>query len=162
MITRLLNCPVRAHRNGVLVEDSAVKYQWQVELGDRRVETLKSVSGVSFSQEFIQLVQNSPDGKPVPDLVMGAPELSGTMTLTRGLDRSEKFTQWISDSRDPSRATDTQAIVLAYVDAQNNAVKRIQFEGARASSWTSPDLSAGDSSKADETLEITYLSCNPI
>ncbi|MEU5431169.1 phage tail protein [Streptomyces olivoreticuli] len=141
------------------MEDNVVKHQWHIELGDRRVETLKSVSGVSFEQEFIELVQNSPDGKPVPDLVLGAPKFFGTLTLTRSMDKSEKFTQWLLDSRNPTKTeSSSQTIVLAYVNAQNDAVKRFQFEGARASSWSGTDLSAGDTSAADETLELKYIS----
>ncbi|MFD7020512.1 phage tail sheath C-terminal domain-containing protein [Streptomyces sp. NPDC059928] len=139
-------------------------HRWQIELGDRRVETLKGVSGVSFKQEYIQLVQNSPDEKPVPDLVLGAPEFFGTLTLTRrSMDKSENFTQWLLDSRDPAKTENrSQTIVLAYVNAQNNTVKRLQFDGARASSWSAPDLSAGDSSAADETLELDYISVTPL
>ncbi|MFH8565459.1 hypothetical protein [Streptomyces sp. NPDC017988] len=97
------------------------------------METLKSVSGVSFKQEYIQLLQNSPDGQPVPELVLGAPEFYGTLTLTRGLDKSEKFIQWLLDSRDPVKT-----------------------------GWGAPDLSAGDSSGVDETLELVYTSCTPL
>ncbi|MFD9305431.1 phage tail protein [Streptomyces sp. NPDC060048] len=161
MITGLLDCPARAHGDGVFME--VVKHQWQIELGDRRVETLKSVSGVSVKQEYIQLLQNSPDGKPIPDLVLGAPESFGTLTLTRGLDKSEKFTQWILDSKDPAKAeAGSQTIVLAYVNEQNEVVRRFRFEGARASGWSAPDLSAGDSSAVEETLELTYVSANPL
>lgn len=163
MITGLLDCPSWAHGDGVFMEDNLVKHQWQIELGERRVETLKSVSGISFKQEYIQLLQNSPDGKPVPDLVLGAPEFYGTLTLTRGLDKSERFTQWISESRDPAKAeSSSQTIVLAYVNERNEVVRRFQFEGARPSSWSAPDLSAGDSSAVEETLELTYVSANPI
>ncbi|MER6777908.1 MULTISPECIES: phage tail protein [unclassified Streptomyces] len=145
------------------MEDNVVEHQWQIELGDRRVETLKSISGFSFKQDYVQLLQNAPDGKPVPDLVLGAPEFFGTLTLTRGLDRSEKFTQWLLDSKDPAKTEGgSQPLVLAYVDAQNNAVRRFQFEGARASSWSAPDLSAGDSWAVDETLELTYVSVTPL
>lgn len=121
--------------------DNAVKYQWQVELGERRVETLKSVSGINLDQEGF----------------------FGTLTLTRGVDKSEKFTQWIVDSKDPTKSENSaQTIVLAYVNAQNEAVKRFQVEGARASSWTSPDMTADVSSAVDETLELTYTSCTPL
>ncbi|MFF5808933.1 phage tail protein [Streptomyces sp. NPDC012746] len=145
------------------MEDNVVKPQWQIELGDRRVEKLKSVSGFSFKQEYAQLLQNTPDGKPAPDLALGAPEFFGTLTLTRSMDKSEKFTQWLSDSRDLSKTEgSSQTLVLSYVNVQNNVVRRFQFEGARASSWSAPDLSAGDSSAVDETLELTYVSVTPL
>ncbi|MFI1682995.1 phage tail protein [Streptomyces sp. NPDC020607] len=143
--------------------DNVDKHQWQVELGDRRVETLKSVSGVPFQQEYTQLVQNSPDGKPVPDLVLGAPEFFGTLALTRAMDKSEKFTQWILDSQDPTKSEGSaQGLVLAYVDAQGHAVKKFLLEGASVSSWAAPDLAAGDSGEADETLELTFVTCTPM
>ncbi|WP_327260272.1 phage tail protein [Streptomyces sp. NBC_01232] len=164
MIAGLSDCPAWARGEGVLVEDSVVKHQWQIELGERRVETLKSVSGITLKQEYIELLQNSPDGKPVPDLVLGGPEFFGTLTLTRGLDKSEKFTQWILDSKDPARKeASSPTLVLAYVNEQNNkVVKRFQIEGARLTSWSAADLSAGDSSAVEETLELAYLSANPI
>ncbi|MER5566023.1 phage tail protein [Streptomyces goshikiensis] len=85
------------------------------------------------------------------------------MTLTRGLDKSERFTQRISESRDPAKAeSSSQTIVLAYVNERNEVVRRFQFEGARPSSWSAPDLSAGDSSAVEETLELTYVSAHPI
>lgn len=140
--------------------DNVVKHQWQVGLGDRQVETLKSVSGISFKQEYIELLQNNPEEKPVPDLVLGAPEFFGTLTLTRAMDKSEVFTQWILDSRDPTKTeSSAQELTLAYVSAQNHPVVRFKLEGARPSSWSAPDLAAGDSGEVDETLELTFVSC---
>ncbi|WP_405792494.1 phage tail protein [Streptomyces sp. NBC_00029] len=100
----------------------------------------------------------------VPDLVLGGPEFFGTLTLTRGLDKCEKFTQWILDSKDPARKeASSPTLVLAYVNEQNNkVVKRFQIEGARLTSWSAADLSAGDSSAVEETLELAYLSANLI
>ncbi|MEU2794767.1 phage tail protein [Streptomyces sp. NPDC007100] len=145
---------------GCVVEENVVKHQWQIELGDRRVETLKNVSGHTLKQDYIQLIQNSPDRKSVPDLVLGAPEFFGTVTLTRARDKSEQFTQWILDSRDPTKTEGSaQTVVLAYVNTEGHAVKRLQFDGARPSSWSVPDLAAGDSGEADETLELTFVSC---
>ncbi|MEU8965894.1 phage tail protein [Streptomyces sp. NPDC048491] len=144
------------------MEGNVVNNQWHVELDDCRVETLKSVSGVSFTQEYTQLLQNSPDGKPVPD-VLGTPDFSGTLTLTRSMDKSDKFTQWIMDFRDPTKTEGSaQTFTLAYVNAQNNEVKRLQFEDVRVSNWSGPGLAAGDSGEVEETLELTFVSCDPV
>jgi hypothetical protein len=79
------------------------------------------------------------------------------------MDKSDKFTQWILDSRDPTKTEDSaQTLILAYVNTQNNAVKRFQFDGARASSWSGADLAAGDSGEVDETVELTFVSCDPV
>ncbi|MER5418126.1 phage tail protein [Streptomyces virginiae] len=145
------------------MEDDVVKHQWQIELGDRRVETLKGVSGISSEQEYIEMPQNSPDGEPVPDFVLDAPEFFGTLALTRGLDRSGPFSQWIMESKDPAKAeASSRTIVLAYVNERNEVVRRFQIEGARLTSHSSPDLSAGDSSVLEETLEIAYTSVSPL
>ncbi|MFF8731754.1 phage tail protein [Streptomyces sp. NPDC015171] len=127
------------------------------------METLKSVSGVTLDQEYVELVQNSPDGKPVPDLVLGAPKFFGDVTLTRAMDKSEKFTQWILDSRNPTKTEDgAQDIVLVYVNAQNGTEKKFQLTGARPTSWSAQDLAAGETGQVDETLELKYVSCDPI
>ncbi|MEV7512648.1 phage tail protein [Streptomyces sp. NPDC091201] len=145
------------------MEDHVVKHQWQIELGGRRVETLKSVAGVSIEQEYVELLQNSPDGKPVPDLVLGEPALFGSMTLTRGMDKSDTFTQWIMDSRDPAKTeSSAEDIVLVYVNAQNDSVKKFQLTGARPTSWSAADLAAGETGQVDETLELKYITCDPI
>lgn len=145
------------------MEDHVVKHQWQIELGDRRVETLKSVTGVTVEQEYVELLQNSPDGKPVPDLVLGAPAFFGTLTLTRGADKSEKFTQWILDSRDPTKTeASAQDLILVYVNEQNGAVKKFQLAGARPTSWSATDLAAGETGQVDETLELKFITCDPV
>ncbi|WP_030617057.1 phage tail protein [Streptomyces sclerotialus] len=145
------------------MEDHAVKHQWQVELGNRRVETLKSVTGVTIEQEYVELSQNSPDGKPVPDLVLGAPAFFGTLTLTRGMDKSDKFTQWIMDSRDPTKTeASAEDIILVYVNAQNDTVRKFQLTGARPISWSTTDLAAGETGQVDETLELQFVTCDPV
>ncbi|MFJ7209865.1 phage tail protein [Streptomyces sp. NPDC098789] len=142
------------------MEDNVVKHQWKIELGGRRVETLKSVTGMAIDQEYVELVQNSPDGKPVPDLVLGAPSSFGNLTLTRAMDKSDTFTQWIMDSRNPTKIEDSaEDIVLVYVNPQNGAEKKFQLTGARPTSWSAQDLTAG---QADETLELKFVSCDPI
>ncbi|MEV0597679.1 phage tail protein [Streptomyces sp. NPDC050315] len=145
------------------MEDKAVKHQWQVELDGRRVETLKSVSGATIEEEYVELSQTSPDGKPVPDLVEGAPAFFGTMTLTRGMDKSDAFTQWILDSRDPTKIEESaQDLVLVYVNAQNNAVKKFHVTDACPTSGSAADLAAGETGQVDETLEVKYVTTEPI
>ncbi|WP_329030559.1 MULTISPECIES: phage tail protein [unclassified Streptomyces] len=146
-----------------MAEDHAVKHQWQIELGGCRVETLKSVTGVTIDQEYVELLQNSPDGKPVPDLVLGAPSFFGSMTLTRGKDKSDKFTQRILDSRDPTKTeASAEDIILVYVNAQNDSVRKFQLAGARPTSWSAADLAAGETGQVDETLELKFASCGPV
>ncbi|MEU1120552.1 MULTISPECIES: phage tail protein [unclassified Streptomyces] len=146
-----------------MVEDHAVKHQWQIELGNRRVETLKSVTGVTVDQEYVELVQNSPDGKLVPDLVLGAPSFFGSLTLTRGMDKSDAFTQWILDSRDPTKAAaSAEDIILVYVNTQNDSVRKFQLAGARPTSWSAADLAAGETGQVDETLELKFITCDPV
>ncbi|MFF3431399.1 phage tail protein [Streptomyces sp. NPDC002602] len=145
------------------MEDDVVKHRWYLEVGDRRLEPLTSVSGLALDQEYVKVPQSSRDEKPVPDFGLGAPEFFGTLTLTRSPDHSDLFTQWISDSKDPAREeAGSQSLVLSCVNERNEVVKRFQVEGARVASWSRPDLSAGDSSAVEETLELTYVSVNPI
>ncbi|MFD9334635.1 phage tail protein [Streptomyces sp. NPDC060028] len=150
--------PCGHRRMGCVLEETVVGYRWQLELGGQRVETLKSVSSVSLTREFIEMAENTPEGKLVSSRVSGPPSDGGTLTLTRAMDKSDTFTKWIRDSLVSDAADGSgQDLVLVYVNAKNEPVKKFLFEGAFPTSWSGSELSAGDSSATDETIEISYV-----
>ncbi|MFG2496488.1 hypothetical protein ACGFSD_36340 [Streptomyces caniferus] len=52
--------------------------------------------------------------------------------------------------------------MLVYVDAQNNVVKKFQVTGARPTSWSGMDLAAGETGQVDETLQLKFITCDPV
>ncbi|MFF9147184.1 hypothetical protein ACF1BN_20215 [Streptomyces sp. NPDC014861] len=48
------------------------------------------------------------------------------------------------------------------MNAQNDSVKKFQLTGARPTSWSAADLPAGETGQGDETLELTYITCDPV
>ncbi|MFI9204703.1 phage tail protein [Streptomyces sp. NPDC053048] len=131
-------------------------YQCQIELGGLRVETLKSVSAITVDQEYIDVVSMTPSGKIERDYVHGLPEWK-TVTLTRSGDKSEEFTKWIQEARDPAATGVERDLILAFVNAKNEPVKKISFARVHPVSWSGPGVTAGESGVGEETLELRYL-----
>lgn len=102
-----------------------------IDMGSMRVETLQSVSGLA-------------DGHTQ----------SGQITITRGMDKSDELTKWIVDSR--AGNTSGRAISICRLDATHTVVQRFNLRNARASSWSSSDLSASSSDEAIETVQIDF------
>ncbi|KOT78715.1 hypothetical protein ADK70_33360 [Streptomyces rimosus subsp. pseudoverticillatus] len=126
-----------------------------VELGNIRVETLQSVSGVMFGQEVIDVKQqDSVTGKMVI-VKQPVPVRDGEVTVTRGTDKSKVFTDWINASlQDHDHAGADIAIVC--LDAARNPVRRFNLSNAWASSWIGSELDADGAGSAIETVTICY------
>ncbi|MFI5672779.1 phage tail protein [Streptomyces sp. NPDC051704] len=139
-----------------MLDNEVVAYQCQVELGGLRVETLKGVSGVTVDQEYIDVVSMTPDGAVQWDYAHGLPGWK-TLTLTRTADKSEEFTKWIQDARDPAAAGAERDLVLVFVNAKNEPVKKLSFARVHPVSWSGPGVTAGESGVGEETLELRYL-----
>ncbi|MEV6552866.1 hypothetical protein AB0M57_29785 [Streptomyces sp. NPDC051597] len=131
-------------------DDAVVTYQGQVELGGLRVETLKSVSPITADQEYIDVVSKTPDGKALWDYVHGLPGWKN-VTLTRGSDKSEAFTQWIQEARDPASNGAEQHLILVLVNAVAASVPTDSVLGRLRGS---PGLSA-------EPMCVASICCGP-
>ncbi|MGD3112312.1 phage tail protein [Streptomyces sp. YGL11-2] len=137
-------------------DTAAVAYQCQVELGGLRVETLKSVSAITVDQEYIDVVSMTPDGKITWDYTHGLPGWKN-VTLTRSADKSDEFTRWIQEARDPAASGGERDLVLVFVNAKNQPVKKMSFARVHPVSWSGPGVTAGESGVGEETLELRYL-----
>ncbi|MFD4135371.1 phage tail protein [Streptomyces goshikiensis] len=142
--------------DGRMLDDAVVTHQCQVELGGLRVETLKSVSAVTVDQEYIDVVSMAPSGKIQWDYVQGLPGWKN-VTLTRSADKSEVFTKWIQEARDPAATGEERDLVLVFVNARNEPVKKMSFARVHPVSWSGPGVTAGESGVGEETLELRYL-----
>ncbi|MBM7168470.1 phage tail protein [Streptomyces sp. G44] len=135
---------------------AAATYQCQVELGGLRVETLKSVSAITAEQEHIDVVSMTPAGRIAWDYVNGLPGWKN-VTLTRSADKSEEFTRWIQEARDPAATGVERDLILVFVNARNEPVKKMSFAQVHPVSWSGPGVTAGESGVGEETLELRYL-----
>ncbi|MEU2288985.1 phage tail protein [Streptomyces sp. NPDC013178] len=143
----------KRQREGEYVMDaSVVARQCQVELGGLRVEALKSVTAVTDAQEVIDVVPLTLSAKNQWDYVHGPG--GKNMMLTRTADRSEEFTRWIQDVRDPAVKPD---LVLVFVNAKNEPVKKMSFAQVHPVSWSRLGVTPGGSGVGEETLELRYL-----
>ncbi|MEU9377207.1 phage tail protein [Streptomyces sp. NPDC048255] len=139
-----------------MLGDALSGNRFSVQLGKFQVETVQSVSGLTIDQDVIEVKQVTADGVPVVRKQPGAVQ-SGQITVTRGMDQSAAFTDWIKQSvanKTLDRAR--QNVTIAVLDAQKNPVQRFHLTNAWASHWSGSDLDAGDSGVATETVTIEY------
>ncbi|MFD0359894.1 phage tail protein [Nocardia sp. GCM10030253] len=117
------------------IQDKIGTLTFAIDLGNIRVETVQDVSGISEASE----------GKP------------GEVRITRGLDRSQAFTDWINlTSRDHDPSSTRQNVTITAMDANKKPVHRIILHRAWCSSWTGPSLEADNTGPASETVTLAY------
>ncbi|WP_371677919.1 phage tail protein [Streptomyces sp. NBC_01276] len=97
-----------------------------IELGQMRLETLQSVSGLA-------------DGHTQ----------SGQITITRGMDKSNELTEWIKESRVNHNNGGARNVSICRLDAANTVAQRFNLRNAWASSWSASD-------EAIETVQIDF------
>lgn len=122
-----------------------------IEIGNILVETCQSVSGLSVGQDVIEVKQMTRSGELIVRKQPG-PSQAGELTISRGMDKSKAFTDWIKTTR---QNTGQQNIAIVSMDAQMNVVRRFFLIDAWASSWEGPSLD-GDST-GPEQVTITYV-----
>ncbi|MFF3784086.1 phage tail protein [Streptomyces sp. NPDC001933] len=140
----------------MLTGDSFSSSTFAIELGKFQVETVQSVSGLQLEQDVAAVRQVSPTGELLIRKQPGA-QKTGEITITRGMDKSTAFTDWIKATLvnadlDPAR----QNITIALKDAKKQTVRRIHLTNAWTSRWEGPSLGASDSGPATEQVTITY------
>ncbi|MFE2865911.1 phage tail protein [Embleya sp. NPDC059259] len=127
-----------------------------IELGKFQVETVRDISGLTLEQDVVETRQVTPNGELVIRKQPGA-RRSGEITITRGMDKSTAFTDWIKATLvDADLDTARQNITVSLKDARKNTVRRIHLTNAWASRWQGPTLGAGDTGAATEQVTITY------
>jgi phage tail-like protein len=136
--------------------DSFIVHTFQVELGKARVESVQEVSGLTVELDAIEVNQVTPTGQYIIRKLPGARK-GGEVTITRGLDKSGAFTDWIKDTFEKG-AVDTarQNISIVLTDSQSSQQRRFDLKNAWVSKWEGPNLKAGEASVATEKITVVY------
>ncbi|MFF5213529.1 phage tail protein [Streptosporangium sp. NPDC000396] len=140
----------------MLTDDTFSSCTFTIELGEFQVETVQSVSGLTFEQDIVETRQVSLTGELIVRKQPGARQ-AGEITITRGMDKSAAFTDWIKATLvNADLDSARQNITIALKDAQKNTVRRIHLINAWASRWEGPQLAASYSQNDTEQVTITY------
>lgn len=124
--------------------DALSKYSFAVALGKSEVETVKHAD--AFLEDSFNsggLVARNQQGARKP----------GQMTITRGLDKSTAFTDWIKKTSAVGKADGQNLSVL--VKEGKMVVKRLNLFRAWVSAYDGPSPGAS-SSAAEENVTVEY------
>ncbi|MFI6767516.1 phage tail protein [Streptomyces sp. NPDC050355] len=133
---------------------------FSVELGKFQVETVQSVTPPTSQLDAVETGQISATGEPVVRKQPAPHPQSGEITVTRGMDKSRAFTEWINTSleqRDIDSAR--QNVTIVQYDVNKKPVIRYHLTNAWASQLQGVDLDASSTSPATEQVTITYEEC---
>ncbi len=140
----------------MLTGDTFSSSTFAVELGKFQVETVQDVSGLTLEQDVVEVRQVSATGELIVRKQPGARK-SGEITITRGMDKSTAFTDWIKATLvNADLDSARQNITIALKDAKKQTVRRIHLSNAWASRWEGPELGAANSQNATEKVTVTY------
>ncbi|AEW99555.1 phage tail protein [Streptantibioticus cattleyicolor] len=127
-----------------------------VQLGGYNVESVKEISNLTVDQDVVEYKQVTEQGKLIVRKQPGS-RLPGEVTITRGLDQSSTFTNWIKETINNGAVnTARQNLTIEIKDTTGATLRRIQLANAWASRWEGPTLTAGESNAATETVTITF------
>ncbi|MBK0866977.1 MAG: phage tail protein [Saccharopolyspora sp.] len=136
--------------------DALSVHRFGVELGSVQVETVKEVSGLVLEQEVVDIPQTTPTGKPMVKRQPG-PQQGGEVTITRGLDKSSEFSQWLNKTLiDGDVENARENLTIEVMDSKGESVRRIMLFDAWVSKWEGPELTAGESNAATEKATIVF------
>jgi phage tail-like protein len=136
--------------------DSLATHRFGVQLGGYMVESVQEVSGLTVDQNVTEVPGLSNDGKPFIKKQPGASK-PGEVIITRGLDRSSAFSQWINQTLLQGNVQSArQNLTIEVMDTTGATVRRIQLMNAWPYKWEGPDLKAGDTASATEKVTVTF------
>ena len=136
--------------------DALSVHRFGVELGSVQVETVKEVSGLVLEQEVVDIPQTTPAGKPMVKRKPGTQQ-GGEVTITRGLDKSSEFSQWLNKTLiDGDVENARENLTIEVMDSKGESVRRIMLFDAWVSKWEGPELTAGESNAATEKATIVF------
>lgn len=140
--------------------DSLATHRFGVQLGGITVESVQEVSGLTFNQDVVEVPGVTSTGQPFTKKQPGASK-GGQLTITRGLDQSSSFTQWINQTMTNGAVQAArQNLTVEIMDTQGNTVRRIDLMNAWASTYEGPSLQAGQASAATEKVTIEFETVN--
>lgn len=136
--------------------DPLATHRFGVQLGGITVESVQEVSGLTMEQDVVEVPAVTANGKPFIKKQPGASK-GGQVTITRGLDQSSAFTQWINQTlNDGAVQAARQNLTIETMDTSGNTVRRVELMNAWASKWDGPSLKAGQSTGATEVVTIVF------
>jgi phage tail-like protein len=136
--------------------DALATHRFGVQLGGITVESVKEISGLTVEQDVVETQQVTDRGKPINKKQPGGHK-GGEVTITRGMDQSPEFTDWINKTLlngdvDGAR----QNLTIEIQDPKGDTVRRMQLYDAWVSRWEGPGLNATQSTGAEEKATITF------
>lgn len=136
--------------------DSLSTHRFGVQLGGVTVESVKEVSGLTVEQDVIETQQVTPTGERINKKQPGG-QKGGEVTITRGMDQSIEFTDWIKKTLIEGNVESAREnLTIEIQDSQGSTVRRMQLYEAWVSKWEGPQFTAGDSTAATEKATITF------
>lgn len=136
--------------------DTLSTHIFQVELGGIAVESVQEVSGLSVEVDAIEVAQVTPSGQYLIKKLPGARK-GGEVTITRGLDKSSAFSQWIEQVFEKGEIDEARKnISIIVTDSMNTPIRRMNLENAWVNKWEGPALKAGDATPATEKVNIVF------
>ncbi|HEX6356350.1 phage tail protein [Actinophytocola sp.] len=136
--------------------DTLATHRFGVQLGGVTVESIKEVSGLTVEQDVVETQQVTDRGKPINKKQPGGHK-GGEVTITRGMDKSPEFTDWINKTLLNGDVEDArQNLTIEVQDPKGDTVRRMQLFDAWVSKWEGPGLNATQSAGADEKATITF------
>ncbi|UUN30786.1 phage tail protein [Streptomyces sp. FIT100] len=133
---------------------------FSVDFGGIQVETLQNVSTPSMQIDVVETRQVSATGEPILRKQPAAHPQGGEITVTRGMDKSKAFTDWINtalEKKDIAKAR--QNVTIVQYDVDKKPVLRYHLSNAWASQLKCADLDASSTNAATEQVTITYEEC---
>lgn len=136
--------------------DTLATHRFGVQLGGITVESVKNVSELTVEQDVVETMQVTDRGKPINKKQPGGHK-GGEVRITRGMDKSPEFTDWINKTLLNGDVEDArQNLTIEVQDSKGETVRRIQLYDAWVSSWNGPGLDATQSTGAEETATVTF------
>ncbi|MFD0361233.1 phage tail protein [Nocardia sp. GCM10030253] len=112
---------------------------FRIALDNFVVETVHSVSGLGNGQDH-----KRPGAEPGREV-----------TITRSMDKSKIFTDWIQQSLQDHNAA-RKNITITMLDNYGKPYRQISLANAWVSTWNEPSFNAGNSGPADEKVSLCY------
>ncbi|MEV4128957.1 phage tail protein [Nocardia sp. NPDC049707] len=126
-----------------------------VDLGKFEVETVQQVCGLSFGMDTVEIKEVTRAGEVLVRRQAGS-RRGGEITITRGVDRSQVFTDWIQKTMTKRDMDDVREdITLMVLGPDKKPVKRVHLSRAWASGWHRDALDAANG-PVNEAVTIAY------
>ncbi|MEG3628139.1 phage tail protein [Streptomyces poriticola] len=136
--------------------DALSTHVFGVQLGGYLVESIQEISGLTVEEQVVEVKSVTQDGQTIVRKQPGGSQ-PGEITITRGLDQSSTFTEWIKETLNKGAVkTARQNLTIEIKDSTGETVRRIQLMQAWASRWEGPSLRAGEGSAATETVTLVF------